>query len=175
MITNKEYADLVINSGAFNEGMRKYFETSTLYADNVSLGVIGFDKPHLHTRFCYGWGQCASPDSAASSCEAVQNNYDVFLSENLDDSGLLKDLDVLENRPEEVYLVKTYREGNFVGFRSCKPWESYKDYVKATDEDIEVLKKGVKAQIENLTKRCAAYWKRFGGSKLKTWTYWADE
>ena len=101
----------------------------------------------------------------------TSTHYSTSLSSQ---SGLLKELDVLENRPEEVYLVKIYREGNFVGWRSLKPWESYKEYVKATDEDIEVLKRGVKAQIDDLTKRCATYWKRFGGSKLKTWTYWAD-
>lgn len=174
MITNKEYADLMVKSGVFNEGMRKYFEDDTLYAVELSAGIMQVSKPHLQTRFCYGWGQCGSIDDACSSCDAVSSKYDLFLSENLEE--LKKELDILENRPETVYLVKNYRDGNFVAWRGGgNYWHREKDAIDATTEDVELIKESVKKKIENLTKRCATYWKRFGGSKLKTWTYWADE
>jgi hypothetical protein len=82
--------------------------------------------------------------------------------------------DILEKRPETVYLRKTYDKGNFVDFVAGGNGYEYKEMVLATEQDLEIIKKGVQAQLENLKKRCAAYWKRFGGSKLKTWTYWAD-
>ena len=174
MITNKEYADLMVKSGVFDEGMRKYFENDTLYAVKLSAGIMQVSKPHLETRFCYGWGQCGSIDSASASCDVVSSDYNFFLSENLEQ--LKKELDILENRPETVYLVKSYRIGNVVSWRGGgNYWNREKDAIDATAEDIEIIKESIKKKIENLTKRCATYWKRFGGSKLKTWTYWADE
>lgn len=55
MISNKEYANLVIGAGVYGESMRGYLEKDTLYADQTSVGVIQFEKPRLRTRFCYGW------------------------------------------------------------------------------------------------------------------------
>lgn len=175
MISNKEYANLVIGAGVYGESMRGYLEKDTLYADQTSIGIIQFDKPHLRTHFCYGWGQGRDYDSAQSGAEVVRNDYEVFLEENIHWSGYQRTLDLLEERPETVYLRKTYDEGNFVAFLAGADGDEYKDMVRATEQDLEVIKKGVQAQLENLKKRCAAYWKRFGGSKLKTWTFWADE
>lgn len=175
MISNKEYANLVIGAGVYDESMRSYLEKETLYAEQTSLGVIQFEKPRLRTSFCYGYGQGRDYESAQSGAKVVCNDYDVFLEENIEMSRCQRVLDILEKRPETVYLRKTYDKGSFVDFVAGGNGCEYKEMVLATEQDLEIIKKGVQAQLENLKKRCAAYWKRFGGSKLKTWTYWADE
>lgn len=175
MISNKEYANLVIGAGVYGESMRSYLEKETLYAEQTSVGVIQFEKPKLHTRFCYGYGQGRDYESAQSGAEVVRNDYDVFLEENVERSGCQNVLDILAERPETVYLRKTYDEGSFVDFVAGGNGYEYKEMVRATEQDLEIIKKGVQAQLENLKKRCASYWKRYGGSKLQTWTYWADE
>jgi hypothetical protein len=174
MISNKEYANLVIGAGVYGESMRSYLEKETLYAEQTSLGVIQFEKPRLHTHFCYGYGMGRDYESAQAGASTVQNHYEVFLEENIEMSRYQRVLDILEKRPETVYLRKTYDKGNFVDFVAGGNGYEYKEMVLATEQDLEIIKKGVQAQLENLKKRCAAYWKRFGGSKLKTWTYWAD-
>lgn len=43
-----------------------------------------------------------------------------------------------------------------------------------TAADLDILARGVRTQIADLTARCKTYWKRFGASKLNTWTYLVD-
>lgn len=178
MISNKEYANLIVNELSWAENDFDYYAKKTLCAEQLSGGIICFEKPALKTHFCYGWGMYAgTTEEASDSCESVENDYDVFLAENLDYNRHKSLLEKVEKEPEHVYLVKKYNEsGKFVDFRVFPYGIGIGDSpVKATPEDVEKIKEGLKKQIENLTKRCASYWKRFGGSKLKTWTYWADE
>lgn len=176
MLTNKEYAKLMAETcgWARSENMQKHFEKSVLYAEELSAGIVEFDKPHLETHFCYGWGQGRSTESASNACDDVESDYEVFLAENLEHDGSQRWLKQIEENPDCVYLGQKYETGKMVFFRVLRPWDMEKGFVKATAEDVEKIKKGLKAQIDDLTKRCATYWKRFGGSKLKTWTYWAD-
>ncbi len=178
MISSKEYAKMMAETcgWARSEGMQKHFESSVLYAEELSAGVVEFDKPHLETSFCYGYGMFGgTQESASELCDSVESDYNMFLAENLDQDGSRKWLKEIEENPDDVYLGQKYDEGKMVFFRVLKPWDNKEGFVKATPEDVEKIKAGLKAQIDNLTKRCATYWKRFGGSKLKTWTYWADE
>lgn len=170
VITNKEYANMLIEEGIYGESMRSYFEKNTLYAEKTSAGVIDFDKPSVRTRLCYGYGYGRDYEDAQKSAEAVRNDYDFFLSENIQYSGYEKALKTIKERPDTVYLRKTYN-GNYVSLVYGCYGSPEKDYVKPTENDLEIIKFGLKAQLENLKKRCATYWKRYGGSKLDTWTY----
>lgn len=170
-MTNKEYANLIVESGAFDESMRKHFENSVLYAEPVSAGVLSFDKPHLKRRFCYGYGYGVDRETAQGCAKAVRSDYNMFLDENLDSARHARYLREVEKTPEKVYLVKIYGKGNFVNFVICDRWKVRKDYVPATADDVEIIKDGLKAQVENLTKRCATYWKKYGGRKLDTWSF----
>jgi hypothetical protein len=47
-------------------------------------------------------------------------------------------------------------------------------YTKCTDDEKAIILKGLKFGRELFEKRLDAYLKRYGTSKLHTWTYWAD-
>ncbi len=50
----------------------------------------------------------------------------------------------------------------------------YGKYEKMTDADRMAILAGMKREREKFDKRLQAYLKRYGTSKIHTWTYWAD-
>lgn len=177
MISAKEYAEMMANTFDWAKRDQKYYETDTLYAEQLSVGVIAINKPRLEKSFCYGYGYGIEYEDAARRMQAVSEKYEVFLRENLNELGASRKLKEIEENPDWVYLQpKRVESGTtFCRWGIVKPWDNpIEEYIKATPEDVEKIKNGLKAQIENLTKRCETYWKKYGSSKLKTWTYWID-
>lgn len=167
----KEYAVLMANR--FDKGDEKwvkYYEKKTLCVKTLPNGdVIAFDKPSVETRFCYSFDEVGYPESIDDSnnmCHTVSSDYDVFLAENL--KWLKRDLENLEKMYRPVYLNRLDKEENVVLYSG---YQNGTDGRMASPDDIAVIKSGIQEQIDYLTKRCAAYWKRYGGSKLHTWTY----
>lgn len=171
----KEYAVLMANR--FDRGDEKwvkYYEKKTLCVKTLPNGdVIAFDKPSVETRFCYSFDEIGYPESikdSGSMCHAVSSSYEVFLAENL--KWLKRDLEHLEKMYYPIYLQRMLgmdAEHNVVRYSGYQNGPT-NNWV-ASPEDIAVIKSGIQEQIDYLTKRCAAYWKRYGGSKLHTWTY----
>lgn len=169
----KEYAVLMANR--FDKGDERwvrYYEKKTLCVKTLPNGdVIAFDKPSVETRFCYSFDEVGYPESIDGSnhmCHAVSSDYDVFLEENL--KWLKRDLKSLEEGYRPIYLNRL----NGIESPNVVSYSGYRNGMDgwiASPEDIEVIKSGIQEQIDYLTKRCAAYWKRYGGSKLHTWTY----
>ncbi|MBP5789255.1 MAG: hypothetical protein J6W29_03370 [Neisseriaceae bacterium] len=167
----KEYAVLMANR--FDKGDEKwvkYYEKKTLCVKTLPNGdVIAFDKPSVETRFCYSFDEVGYPESIDDSnhmCHEVSSDYDVFLGENL--KWLKRDLENLEKMYHPIYLNRLDGVENVVRYSG---YQNGANGWLARPDDIEVIKSGIQEQIDYLTKRCAAYWKRYGGSKLHTWTY----
>lgn len=53
-------------------------------------------------------------------------------------------------------------------------FNGYKGYV-CTDEDVALLRAGFERAAKSHERKCRAYLKRYGLSKLHTWTYWMDD
>lgn len=49
------------------------------------------------------------------------------------------------------------------------------EYYILTDEDVEIVKSAIARAMERHEKKVRAYLKRFGMSKVHTWSYWQDE
>lgn len=171
----KEYAVLMANR--FDRGDEKwvkYYEKKTLCVKTLPNGdVIAFDKPSVETRFCYSYDEIAdcrggsdTMGSADRMCDSVRSDYDVFLAENI--RWLKRDLENLEKMYHPIYLNRLDGVENVVSYSG---YQNGGNGWLARPDDIEVIKSGIQEQIDYLTKRCAAYWKRYGGSKLHTWTY----
>ena len=173
----KEYAVLMANR--FDRGDEKwvkYYEKKTLCVKELPNGdVVAFEKPHVETRFCYSYDEVAdcrghldTMGRASRLCNSVKSDYDMFLEENI--KWLKRDLEQVERNP--IYLKRLFGmdvNPNVVDFSGYQNGPT-NNWV-ASPEDIAVIKSGIEEQIAYLTKQCATYWKRFGGSKLKTWTY----
>lgn len=174
MISNKEYAKLLCDK-VYNGNPKemKYFVGSVLCAVETSRGLLAIKKPHVKTRICYGYGQGRDYESAQNASENVRSDYEAFLDENLFFDSASRMLKNIEKGCSVILDESGYGEG-FACVRTG--WDTIrKGETIATQEDVKKIVEALKLAVENLKKRCATYWKRFGGSKLETWTYWADE
>ena len=108
-----------------------------------------------------------------------------FLSENLKDITEL--LENLKRKDSETYIYQNqYRNGvvniyEVVSFSMYSDSERYfsinrhLEYIKASPEDLKIIISAIENEKEKFEKRLKTYLKRYGLTKLKTWTYWQDE
>jgi hypothetical protein len=149
--------------------------------------LVQVEKPRLKTSFCFGYGQNGiSTEEDYQGAEGAReslNQFDAFLEANL--KGLKSELAELEEHMLTIWAcgccqkrVVCTSNPYWLGLgllRWRSEWEApHEGERELTAEDLDILARGVRAQIADLTARCKAYWKRFGASKLNTWTYLVD-
>lgn len=153
---------------------------------------IPFEKSKIKTRLCFGFDELRSEtiEQSNHSAHAAQNEYTFF--ENLQTQEIDRDIEIVtralnvqneiaENRAtgrfgcysarDFVYVYpNTWRGEKLAG------WQAYNPDNKPIEQainaaDLRAILDGLNAQKEYKQKQARTYWKRFGGSKLHTWTY----
>lgn len=165
------------------------------YANKV-LGYIKFvdgsyypiEKQGIRTHLCYGYGYGISYEDAGELAEAARTEYDFFESEQLREvnrwiKSITRAIDTTKMIEESyrdhkcccfghddlIWMRKGCYRGELIADRCFDNNLEAKDALCLAD--LESLLEGYKALAEYIKKRAKAYWKRFGGSKLHTWTY----
>lgn len=165
------------------------------YALKFDNNFLCFDKPRIQTRFCFGYGLNGVStqedfEGARSQERNMETNKQAFINANL--AGLdesINDIETFINRffdKKETCFSCQYNK-IFICKNSCKhlaylawSWDYKnirdKDMIirEATKEDLILIIEVYKQQIENFKKRLNTYLKRYGLSKLTTWTYLVD-
>lgn len=153
------------------------FENGTIYA---------IEKPRIETRFCFGYGFCGiSTEEEENDAEGMASyakekpNY--FLEQNLKPfDDMIKRLD---EYGENVYAAPMRdNTEKWVFFRVYRGWWDYENefanvkakMFKLSPADVEQLKKAYELERKAFEKRLNSYLKKYGTSKLRTWTYLSD-
>jgi hypothetical protein len=145
-------------------------------------GYYCFEKHSINTHFCFGYGQNGISteedynDALAAKKNASEKDY--FFQENL---SIFDDLENLIKYDGKVYSINRYSDNN-ANLRNLTSDEEEKKWGKIhgtivselTPIDRLNLKIELKIQKEKFNKRLETYWKKYGSSKLKTWTYLVD-
>lgn len=139
------------------------------YVGAVKLndGYYLLNKPHIETKFCFAdEGPEYEYYKELMASEEKLKKY--FIAENLDDQYLRM---LQGNQP---LVVKSED-------RDCRKWFAYPEHcwqqptdVPMTDEQRAELIKALTWRRNQFEKRLQTYLKRYGTSKLHTWTYWRD-
>ena len=173
-------------------GMMKHFKTTTALVVELENGdLIPIDKPTIETRFCFGYGLYGvSTDEEYKDAENMrqhaETSQDYFIRENL--KGINEIIDALKNNDLEVYTALHYigqKPGTKTkDYHITKVWENpennpawwanYKELEKMTDTDRQTLVAGYEEVKQAFIKRLNTYLKRYGLSKIDTWTYLVD-
>lgn len=148
--------------------------------------AIMLDKPHIETNFCFGYSTCGQGPEM-SECFKTHDNF----KKNKESWFILENIQRFEREfryPEPDYLLvlsKYYDRGNIWGYNwvSEGRLEEFidrvafgREYVVCRNEnDIDLIKRAITAHKQTFVKRLERYVKRYGTSKLKSWTYWIDE
>ena len=169
----------------------RYYEYLLKFGDCF----LGFKKPSIQTRFCFGYGLNGIStqedyEGARSQERNMETNQQTFINANLEDlNKSIKDLqDFIDNffdnkntcfssRYNKIFICKN--SYNHLAYLAWS-WDydnirNKDDIIKeATKEDLLLIIEVYKQQIENFKKRLNTYLKRYGLSKLTTWTYLVD-
>ena len=156
---------------------------------------LDFKKPSIQTRFCFGYGQNGISteedyEGARSQERNMETNKQAFIDANLED--LNKSIEKIEtfinqwidkketcfsSRYNKIFICKnSYNHLAYLAWSWDYDNIRNKDAIikEATKEDLLLIIEVYKQQIENFKKRLNTYLKRYGLSKLNTWTYLVD-
>ena len=165
------------------------------YALKFDNNFLCFRKPDIKTRFCFGYGQNGISteedyEGARSQERNMETNKQAFIDANLED--LNKSIERIEtfisqwidkkekcfsSRYNKIFICKnSYNHLAYLAWSWDYDNIRNKDAIikEATKEDLLLIIEVYKQQIENFKKRLNTYLKRYGLSKLTTWTYLVD-
>ena len=171
----QEFIDSIMETNFKNsEKMKKYFEKDITNVVKLSAGLMAFHKPSIKTHFCYSYDEVMDCHGGTDTYRQAIRNCDVkaitFFNDNMED--LNRQLKTLQE--EKIYFIKNYNRNDLaIKFVSQRYVDRFPTEIigEATDKDVEILIEAVKEEIDKFMKRLQTYYKRFGLTKLKTWTY----
>ena len=156
-------------------------------------GICYFERPTMKNRFCFR-DEGPDYDFYCKLLEDKEKNLrDYFLQENLSDYDekiralecncrfgdeyhpryYCKDWYIQQvsycDKPTNLWEFYAWRKSDLEGGSHF-----YGKYEKMTDADRMAILAGMKRERDKFDKRLQAYLKRYGTSKIHTWTYWAD-
>ena len=162
----KEYADTRNDK----EYMLKHYAGAIKIDGHYML----LDKPHIQNKFCF---HDEGPDyeyyCSLSNEKKLERH---FLNANLSQFDEL--IEHIEKGDEYTHDTRLWirKHDNGQLCYSCDPyrWNEADKYTLCTDEERNLILAGYKFARSLFEKRLDAYLKRYGTSKIHTWSYWAD-
>lgn len=136
---------------------------------------LELEKQSIQNNFCFGY--YGSDDEAANKMSHhARTNENYFIEENL--KSIKKEIEYLSTTSDKLYFRNHYTgQGNDIlkGLVSIKPWEEpAADMVEVSENNKNLLIEAYKMQLESQTKKVNTYLKRYGLSKVRSWSYWVD-
>lgn len=149
------------------------------------------DKPSIETRFCFGHGYCGvttqeDERQAFDMAEYASTNADYFMKKNLE--GIERQIEQLQDtslygytftgysamNPDAHYrsynIVELYDNPEYAPYK----WNALKNLNVLTDSERQAIIEGLEEVKKAFVKRLNTYLKRYGMSKVRTWTYLVD-
>lgn len=149
--------------------------------------LITFDKPHIETRFCFGYGRQGADDfdEVQETCEALSKSERYFVEHNLKHADAGHDMKAIEDSHwVEWWLTPSHYTGQAPDCKlSCissahlEDHDFYegKGWRLLTENELHEYYQVCFEEQMKFCKRLKTYLKRYGLSKCDYWTYWADE
>lgn len=179
------------------EKMQKFYRASCFFVELEDGVVLPIGKPSIQTRFCFG-----EDDRGQGGEEYGTMAYAHKVLEYKRTEEGFKRANVGDFDKEMVHLVgrRAWRFAR-TGGDGAETWRG--DFVPClmrggltdgsvylgnaanagrpetvvrilNDEDMRRMRRGYMAVRTDFRRRVNAYWKRFGASKIHTWTYWTE-
>jgi hypothetical protein len=172
--------------------MQEFNRKNTAYIVELKNGdLIAIDKPRIETSFCFGYGLYARATdeemkAAADMEKYASTNQEYFLTENL--KGIDEKIKDLRDTKYKAYTfikysgqpeqskLKEYTLATLCYSPEYNPgyYANLKDLKEIDIEDREKIAQGFEIVRADFEKRLHTYLKKYGLSKLKTWTYLVD-
>ena len=149
--------------------------------------LMEFEKPSIETQFCFGYSDDMDGSDRKDALDMAKHacsNEEYFKSHNLHDIKRIIERYEKEDEFDDPYLTHRYPDYNTnivtVVWLSewdakDKAWQFHNDLTPLSDTDRKTILAAYKEELKKLEKRIDTYLKRYGLSKVRSWTYWRDE
>ena len=141
--------------------------------------LIEFEKPSIKKDFCFGAGQNGVTtteewNNANEMVSYARNSEEYFINENM---AKYEELENILNA-ETVYLNR-YNKHNYIDCDAISDELPYQDwlrvnFIELTQKDVENLKNVIEEEKTKFMKRLNTYLKKYGLSKVNSWSYISD-
>ena len=170
-----------------NKPMVDHCISETAYIVELPNGdIVPIEKPRIITRFCFGYTLCQKDsedyDAATLRAQGARTDPQYFLDRNLAelDNAIAQLERPEQSRYEFALAIKYYSQPENSKLKALIMYDRYKGYdystaIPLSDQDRERITEGFRSVRAKFEKRLIAYLKRYGLSKISTWTYWQDE
>lgn len=150
---------------------KEYYLKNHVGAIKFDNGYYLIDKQHIENSFCFA-DEGPEYDFYKSLCADNNKMEKYFLQENR--STFKNRLDYMKKN-NKLFLVES-KNNKII---NCQiPVNIYQEQecngTEATPEQRKLYIEGITFGLQQLDKRLNAYLKRYGVSKLHTWSYWRD-
>ena len=157
--------------------------------------IIAIEKPMIEKNFCFGAGingisTFEEEKTASDMAEYAKNSVNYFIEQNIKPlKDTIKNLELcLNNINYSCYTFVSYMgqpdTSCLMRFKVCHVahnpenesymWSALRTVKKLEPGDIKLIIKGYEEVIEKFNKRLNTYLKKYGLSKIQTWTYLVD-
>lgn len=188
----KAYMDIICNEVWTSPRMQEYARKNAAYIVPLDNGdITDIDKPRIHTDFCFGYGYCGistqeDMDRAYNAEQTARTDTDYFIRENMahidawiealtDDHYYFYKYTAYTGQPDNSHLkhISYCKLGDTPEYNPGQ-WSNLRSVEKLTDSEKAALLTGYQEVKKAFMKRLNTYLKRYGLSKLNTWTYLSD-
>ena len=177
----EEYKELLQDVWHNDEGMINYcLKKNELLIKTEKGYILGIEKQGIKKDFCFGYRlnshDTEEYDAANRMANHVQSDADYFFAENMKTfNAYVEEFSDKDNR--FFFQNNYYKQTNNVlknvncvsSFYPEKP-----DMEFISENDRELILAAYKECRERHSKKIATYLKRFGTSKVRSWSYWED-
>ena len=149
--------------------------------------ITGFRQPSIEHEFCFGYSSCGQGqtfDEAMNEERDVHKNMEkYFLDYNMSHARYNEEIASLKDKDNHLYLAVKYNNGkNLVRYAATDEWGIQRCLFgnefalsQHQDEDKALIVAALEKEKAYFEKRLRSWWKRYGASKCRTWTYWLDD
>lgn len=148
--------------------------------------IIAIDKPSIEKNFCFGYSDSRYDtedyDRANAMADHAAKSVDYFIEQNM--KGIDEMIALLEGRDASRWVFKVCipysgqpRYSKLKAIHQYHRWdesEYAKHFPELVGEDLQRVIEGYKVVRADFEKRLHTYLKRYGLSKINTWSYWRD-
>ena len=186
MLTKQEKERLTAAERSYwkDERMVKHCVSRALLFFDLRGKIFTIEKRDVNTNFCFGYHDYGdfNYDAASDMAAYARQNQLYFLRENHKSAGYAERIHDLDNSRYIVYARPNYTgdcpelyEISFI--YKCDYDESRlpQNSFILTDDEKALYKRKLTEACKLHHKKLEAYLKRYGLSKVRSWTYWADE
>lgn len=147
--------------------------------------IIPIKKPNIEKNFCFGYRDSrydtVEYDRANAAADHAKKSVDYFLKENL--KGINEKIAMLEGKDADriEFRIRIPYNGQPENsqLKTIDQYYRWDDrgqskYQLLEGEDLQRVIEGYKIVKAAFEKRLASYLKRYGLSKVHSWSYWQD-